>query len=153
MDVSDLKSLEFKVIWEYIGFDPPLHFRRTLDQFGYPSLRDTYARDDDQILYKLTKDEPTQRVPLFQSPARPGGPPKGTPRSQIPPGATHIKVAETSDEDSNSDDMSQGADVMDGKVIMVDQLWLWAIDKSKFTTLTIAQTRYNDADLPAKRPW
>ena len=55
-DIAELESLESRVIWEYIGHDPPLNARRTLDQYGYPSLRDTYARDDDQMLYKLTKE-------------------------------------------------------------------------------------------------
>lgn len=53
--VAKLDSLESKVIWQFLGHDPPLNCRRTLDQFGYPSLLDTRARDDDQMLYKMTK--------------------------------------------------------------------------------------------------
>ncbi|KAK8110679.1 ankyrin repeat protein [Apiospora kogelbergensis] len=55
-DIALEESLEMRVTWEFIGHDPPLNTRRTLDQYGYPSLRDTYARDDDQMLYKLTKE-------------------------------------------------------------------------------------------------
>src|SRR5271169_1720522 len=50
--VAKLESLEFRVIWQFLGHDPPINCRRTLDQFGYPSLLDTRARDDDQMLYK-----------------------------------------------------------------------------------------------------
>ncbi|KAJ4293907.1 hypothetical protein N0V88_005421 [Collariella sp. IMI 366227] len=55
--VAQQESLELKMTWEYIGYDPPLNCRRTLDQFGHHSLRDTNSRDDDQMLYKLTKKE------------------------------------------------------------------------------------------------
>ena len=54
--VAKLDSLEFKVLWQYLGHDPPINARRTLDQFGYPSLLETRARDDDQMLYKMTKE-------------------------------------------------------------------------------------------------
>lgn len=52
--VSRLDSQEFQVLWQYLGHDPPINARRTLDQFGYPGLTDTRARDDDQMLYKMT---------------------------------------------------------------------------------------------------
>ncbi len=48
--VAKLESLELQVIWEFLGYDPPVNCRRTLDQYGYPSLHDTRARDDDQML-------------------------------------------------------------------------------------------------------
>ena len=40
-DIAQLESLEMRVLWEFMGYDPPLNCRRTLDQFGYPSLKDT----------------------------------------------------------------------------------------------------------------
>jgi len=43
-DIADLESLELRVIWRYLAYDPPFNTRRTLDQYGYPSLQDTYAR-------------------------------------------------------------------------------------------------------------
>jgi hypothetical protein len=52
--VAKLQSLELRVIWQFLGHDPPINCRRTLDQFGYPSLLDTRARDDDQMLYKMS---------------------------------------------------------------------------------------------------
>lgn len=54
--VCDEESLELKTIWEFLGHDPPVNCRRTLDQYKYPSIHDTRARDDDQVLYKLTKE-------------------------------------------------------------------------------------------------
>lgn len=55
-EVAKLDSEEFQVLWQYMGHDPPINIRRTLDQFGYPSLLDTRARDEDQMLYKMTKE-------------------------------------------------------------------------------------------------
>src|SRR5579863_8357509 len=54
LSVAKLQSLEFQAIWQFLGHDPPINCRRTLDQFGYPSLVDTRARDDDQMLYKMS---------------------------------------------------------------------------------------------------
>lgn len=55
LDILKEPSLELRVIWEYLDRDPPINIRRTLDQFQHPSL-DTKARDDDQVLYKMTKE-------------------------------------------------------------------------------------------------
>lgn len=106
-DVSKSKPLEAKVIWQYLGSEPPLHCRRTLDQFGYPNLRNTRARDDDQILYKRTKER------AEASTKRPK-PPKQTKKGEKP---------------------MQESPVADGKVLMVDQLWLWMVDQKSVVTL------------------
>jgi len=53
------------VIWQFLGHDPPINCRRTLDQFGYPSLLDTRARDDDQMLYKMTKQRFAHHDDIF----------------------------------------------------------------------------------------
>lgn len=45
-------SPEMQLLWQYLGSDPLLHCRRTLDQYMYSTLPDTSARDHDQILYK-----------------------------------------------------------------------------------------------------
>lgn len=108
-NVADLKSLELRMIWQYIGFDPPLRYPKTLDEFGNPSLTDTYARDDDQMLYKLTKET---RVPSTTS--------------------TRNLLA-----DDHVDDVSDSGteeELCDGKVLMVDQIWLWAIDERALLT-------------------
>ncbi|KAL4749255.1 hypothetical protein BDW72DRAFT_214150 [Aspergillus terricola var. indicus] len=97
-------SLESKLIWKYLGNEPPIHIRRTLDQFGYPNLRSTVARDDDQMLWKRTRkatnliDELGNSLPLRD-------------RSDL-----------------------QGSVFVDGKVLMVDQLWLWIVDQKTVVT-------------------
>ncbi|KAI0891067.1 hypothetical protein F4806DRAFT_336737 [Annulohypoxylon nitens] len=42
------------LITEYLHKSPPLHPRRTLDQFYYSSLRSTKTRDRDQVVYRAT---------------------------------------------------------------------------------------------------
>ena len=96
-------SLESKLIWKYLGFEPPIHFRRTLDQFGYPNLRSTVARDDDQMLWKRTRKEVNLKDELGESP----------------------QVYDIS---------SMPEPFMDGKVLMVDQLWLWIVDQRTLVT-------------------
>lgn len=96
-------SLEAQLIWKYLGCEPPIHFRRTLDQFGYPNLRSTVARDDDQMLWKRTRKlaRIDDQLRKYLEP---------------PPGDT--------DE----------SEFMDGKVLMVDQLWLWIVDQKTVVT-------------------
>ncbi|PYH96071.1 hypothetical protein BO71DRAFT_472742 [Aspergillus ellipticus CBS 707.79] len=96
-------SLESKLIWNFLGNEPPIHIRRTLDQFGYPNLRSTVARDDDQMLWKRTK-----------------------------------KLVNRNDEIGDAIGSGDGTEskntFMDGKVLMVDQLWLWVADDKTVVT-------------------
>jgi hypothetical protein len=126
-DIASLESLELRVVWEYLGFDPPLNCRRTLDQFGYPSLRDTNFRDDDQMLYKLTKQDPSRLLnKQFRNYA--GHSPNGR--------SWHLTgVVPGGDANSGSEgdpEFETEANLRDGNLLMVDQLWLWAIDTSTF---------------------
>lgn len=89
--VPDEESLELKLIWAFLGHDPPFNCRRTLDQYQYPSIHDTRARDDDQVLYKLTKE-------------------------RLPAGVSTVKARTPED------------DVLNGNLLMVDQLWLWIME-------------------------
>ncbi|CAJ2506537.1 Uu.00g006670.m01.CDS01 [Anthostomella pinea] len=134
-DISQLESLECRVIWEFIGHDPPLHTRRTLDEYGYPSLRDTYARDDDQMLYKLTKERLTMQSNRKRDMYHPGG----ESFSAVSPASRFRSIADTllkSDAASRADDTEPELedDIIDGKVLMVDQLWLWAVDATTLMT-------------------
>ncbi|KAK3316339.1 hypothetical protein B0H66DRAFT_604635 [Apodospora peruviana] len=118
------ESLESRIIWRYLGYDPPMNWRRTLDQFGYPSLADTNARDDDQMLYKLTKQDPVSvRQKRGWVPAR---------RSF----SSKVSLQRESDSDSSDDDSEAEEEtyLRDGNLLMVDQLWLWAIDTTTLTT-------------------
>ncbi|ORY72099.1 uncharacterized protein BCR38DRAFT_480569 [Pseudomassariella vexata] len=140
-NVAEKESLELRVIWEYVGHDPPFNTRRTLDQYGYPSLQDTYARDDDQILYKLTKEQVTMpfsdKRDIFGTRAEKQDANSATsPASRLESVANKLVNADVlsrldSDSDSDSD---LEDDILDGNVLMVDQLWLWAVDTTTLTT-------------------
>ncbi|KAH6658521.1 hypothetical protein BKA67DRAFT_513584 [Truncatella angustata] len=135
-DVSEL-SLDMRVIWEFIGHDPPLNTRRTLDQYGYPSLRDTYARDDDQMLYKLTKErvaEPFDRKRTDMLGTR-----ALKEQSPVSPADRFASIVGTVKADLLIKDHRETAaevedDILDGNILMVDQLWLWAVDMTTLTT-------------------
>jgi hypothetical protein len=133
-EVAKAESTELQVIWEFLGHDPPINCRRTLDQFGYPSLRDTRSRDDDQMLYKLTKERgcyggshsgdlwghsETSKAGSHGS----GG--SGTWRDRRLGGLESL-------DDSEHDDAGE---VLNGNVLMVDQMWLWVIHPRKLNLL------------------
>ncbi|KAJ0114860.1 hypothetical protein J7T55_004602 [Diaporthe amygdali] len=143
-EVAKDTSLESRVIWGYLGYDPPFNCRRTLDQYRYPSLHDTRARDDDQMLYKMTKE----RVILNAKPAVASLGPvlRGDERvlTQYDRGDAagfgddddddqeHLDSESESNEDEL--DAKPEDDVLDGNVLMVDQLWLWAADTKTLVT-------------------
>ncbi len=149
-DIADLDSLEARVIWQYLAFDPPLNYRRTLDQFGNPAMRSTYEKDDDQFLYKLTKKNgPDPLAAAAASPAKivTGGK-RGSVRFSImdthtlaPAAGSEKKknkeepdVAEKTDSDSDASDFEiEESEYKNGTMLMIDQLWLWAIDKGAYT--------------------
>ena len=63
----------------FIKSEAPMHVRRSLDQFGYPALRDTTLRDNDQVLYKYTSKDTAQTKSAAKVQ------PKSTSRSGPPP--------------------------------------------------------------------
>jgi hypothetical protein len=126
-----------RLIWEYLGHDPPLNCRRTLDQYGYPSLHDTRARDDDQVLYKMTKEEADSSWNRESEPNRWGN--EGwvntsfTVRDDVsadgePAGEYQEDGDSETDEDGSRDEDKLEEDVLNGNVLMVDQLWMWTVD-------------------------
>lgn len=132
-DIADLDSLELRVIWQYLGFDPPLNFRRTLDQFGYPSLKDTFSRDDDQMLYKLTKQDRKMEPPMSLPMAAEAEVVDLSDRYSIGTKLLHDLVRKENEITATSDmENEMESDLRDGNLLMVDQLWLWAIDTSEF---------------------
>ncbi|KAJ5876620.1 hypothetical protein N7455_000085 [Penicillium solitum] len=100
-------SLEAQLIWTYLGSEPPIHLRRTLDQYGYPNLRSTIARDDDQMLWKRTRRPARIDEQLKE----------------------YLQSAQ--DDPENEENVGE---FMDGTVLMVDQLWLWILDKKTVVT-------------------
>ena len=111
-EVAHGKSMEHKLIWQHLTSDRPVHCRRTLDQYGYPSLRNTSVRDADQILYKRTKLD------------------ADTPASKDPP----IKDKPFSRSSVGRRSGTAGADENAARVLMVDQLWLWIVDNHTVIT-------------------
>lgn len=131
------------MIWQYLGQDPPLNGRRTLDQFGYPSLQDTSARDDDQMLYKLTKDERTAARPLQLDKDHPA---VGSLEKEYSFGTKLLhEMVEKEKEQAAAEELENEseAELRDGKLLMVDQLWLWAIDTSEPTIPFQSDQRHN----------
>ncbi|KAI9149579.1 Protein SERAC1 [Paramyrothecium foliicola] len=125
--VAKSDSLELQVIWEYLGHDPPLNCRRTIDQYGYPSLRDTRPRDDDQMLYKLTKERvsmPGHRRGLFSDES------SGRAASDRTGGSWKDHLIGNIGNDGG--DVPEEEKLLDGNVLVVDQLWLWVINSRKF---------------------
>ncbi|KAL8824737.1 MAG: hypothetical protein Q9191_004855 [Dirinaria sp. TL-2023a] len=112
-EIADGKSMESKLIWQYLESNLPLHCRRTLDQFGYPSLRNTAVRDADQVLYKRTKADKDPQ-PL---------------RETLMKHSKHVNKL------LPAHPASDGA----AKVLMVDQLWLWVLDNE--TAITFASPK------------
>jgi hypothetical protein len=132
-DVAELESLESRVIWEFIGHEPPLNTRRTLDQYGYPALQDTWARDDDQMLYKLTRErivDPLKRKrDMYHSGETPSS--AVSPATRLASAAERLMKTDGSTRATEETEAEQEEDIINGNVLMVDQLWLWSVDKSK----------------------
>ena len=125
-EIASSKSMAHKLIWQHLTSDRPVHCRRTLDQYGYPTLRNTAVRDADQILYKRTK-----RKSEAES-------------SQEPP----VKEKLSSRSSAGQKRRSDGDDDNDAKVLMVDQLWLWIMDNQTVITFFAAKEKEeNDGGL------
>lgn len=123
-EVAKTDSMELQVLWEYLGHDPPVNCRRTLDQFGYPALRDTRGRDDDQMLYKLTKERDCRYgqyhgdVYTYSLNSRAGS--HGS-YGSVGDGLVELERIQ----EQNSEEEKDG--IRNGNVLMVDQLWLWVV--------------------------
>lgn len=120
-------SMEHKLIWQHLTSDQPVHCRRTLDQYGYPSLRNTSVRDADQILYKRTKPE----------------------ADAPPPKELSMKhKLQSSRAAAARQSLMPNADDGVAKVLMVDQLWLWIVDNKTVVTFFAPKEREeNDGGL------
>ncbi|MCJ1392284.1 hypothetical protein MMC18_005151 [Xylographa bjoerkii] len=125
-------DLEHQVTWIYLGRDPPFNCRRTLDQFGYPNLHDTRARDDDQMLYKMTKKQRKSS----------GNTPKSSKfySRNIEEDLSDDKHR-SEDEGGSQGDLNSDDDILDGTVLIVDQLWLWVINDGESYMLTDHRVR------------
>lgn len=128
-DVALGRSMELKVIWQYLSSDLPLHCRRTLDQYGNPNLRNTSYRDQSQTLYKRTRTGgyalPTKEPRL---------------KSNFWSSATRQFLAADADIDADTVANTSSTDET-GKVLMVDQLWLWILDNQTVVTFFTSKER------------
>jgi hypothetical protein len=120
-DVFDGDSLEHKLIWQYLfdASDLPLHIRRTLDQYGYPSLDDTSRRDKDQVMHRAMR---LQVRSLKKKKKKASGGQLNLPLSNILQTRPQVGVNLTPKRDKI-------------KVLMVDQFWCWVVDKGAFLLL------------------
>lgn len=107
-------STEHRLIWQFIKDDTylPLHHRRSLDQYRYPSLRNLDARDNDQVLWKRTRID--QAI-----------------------SSAHTRMSRLSHAIKNEASRSRRSSLATrepinpnerSRVLMVDQLWLWVVD-------------------------
>ncbi|PNY28985.1 Uncharacterized protein TCAP_01099 [Tolypocladium capitatum] len=145
--VAKSDSLELQVVWEFLGHDPPINCRRTLDQYGYPSLQDTRSRDDDQMLYKLTKErgcflsEQGRDMYSQGSSTNTGSQKDGRVSSSASLSWRQRLMGRIGGDDS--EDTPEEETVLNGNVLMVDQLWLWVINSH--TVLSFFPKRESDA--------
>ncbi|GFP55607.1 protein SERAC1 [Trichoderma asperellum] len=154
--VAKSDSLELQVVWEFLGHDPPINCRRTLDQYGYPSIRDTRSRDDDQMLYKLTKEryyDVAEYRGLYNQTSGSGsasgessnksGNGSGTGSGNVGgsrTGSWREKLNKQNGGENGDEEAEK--DVLNGNVLMVDQLWIWTI--STHTLLSFFPKRESD---------
>lgn len=93
-----------KLIQKYLTAQSPLHPRRTLDQSCYWTLKDTRSLDKDQVVYRSTAPAPSSvRCGCLKEHWH------GRPCAQC---LENIKKVPG--------------------IVMVDQLWMWILDESKF---------------------
>lgn len=129
--------------------DPPLHPRRTLDQAYFWRLRTTRSRDRDQVVYRHTNAE-------FAHKYRPQD--AAHKREKKSPSSTKNQTRPTSGQADMTDsenwqwsrhgefEEAYGCAQCDADIrkvpraIMVDQLWMWVLDKD--TILTCFPQRY-----------
>lgn len=116
-----------KLLETYLMQDPPMHPRRTLDQAYYWSLNNTNHRDRDQVVYRATTADPLKfhRWDVDRS-----------------IGTGHDSEDNKKLEDLNHEPCSEcTANIQKvSRVIMVDQLWMWVLDRS--TIITCFPKRY-----------
>ena len=129
-DIAKSDSTELQVIWEFLGHDPPINCRRTLDQYGYPSLRDTRGRDDDQMLYKLTKE----RIGGYGSEEHRGMYAHSTNSRSASYGSGSSWKERMAGLENMESEEGEDDGILNGNVLMVDQLWLWVIHSREYST-------------------
>ncbi|KAK4447225.1 hypothetical protein QBC34DRAFT_410137 [Podospora aff. communis PSN243] len=162
-----------KLIEKYLYNNPPLHPRRTLDQYHYRGLKSTTLRDRDQVVNRGTNSNPDIRHRLIMVPVseessseetgainndadltrerglEDHGGVLGRLRRRIPWGRRPRSRMEWAWTDHWSYTDEHGCEhctndiKLTPKLIMVDQLWMWILDER--TIITAFPGRYRDS--------
>jgi hypothetical protein len=121
--IMEGRSKEHRLLWRYLTHSAnlPLHYRRSLDQYGYPTLRDISARDVDQVLYKRTRMDADAEFERKKAGIR-AKLKEAKRRAQ-----SRVRTARNKSVDDSLRD--SGA-----KVLMVDALWMWIMDEQTIIT-------------------
>jgi len=122
-------SLEHRVIWQFMGSNRPIHCRRTLDGYGYPSLASIESRDMDQVMFKRTSRVAATAKPM-KKPANYFSSLLWSARSSRPKPAATKKI---------------NADA--AYVLMVDELWMWILQDD--CMVTFATPKEKEEGMPA----
>jgi len=148
------------MIEKYLHMNPPLHPRRTLNQFQHRGMKTTTVRDRNQVLYRGTRSAPGFRHRLVSTPTAKVSPSKArgllkwgglsaeekTPKGEgEEPEIQPTKLAWTdhcSYTDTHGCEFCANDIKLTPKLIMVDQLWMWILDKQ--TVITAFPGRYQD---------
>jgi hypothetical protein len=116
---------EMSLIKGYLYHKPPLHVRRSLDEFFYSSLIDEkiIQRDQNQIVFKFGK-ELNQYMPQNH-------------KSHLDDTLT-LTQYKKHDVHERTEKEEQGYRRGNRPIVMVDQLWMWVIGKGKLFHLNLA---------------
>lgn len=124
----DMISVDGNLINAYLDHEPPLHIRRTLDQFYYLGMDSTEERDEDQVVAKPPLSKMLKDFTEGGDEAHNVGKP---PDSMLPKRFRNFAKLK----DPALSNVTQGKDgPTDPNIIMVDQLWLWIIDQGRALT-------------------
>ncbi|KAF4911836.1 hypothetical protein CGCVW01_v011308 [Colletotrichum viniferum] len=150
-----------QLLKKYLHHDPPLHPRRTLDQSYYWTLKTTKARDRDQVVYRGTTMDDRNMHRFLELGKKDCTREEGwTCKHWALERLLHHKTdglrERNRDPDNTSDTFrwddhwagtdTNGCDHCRGeirkvsRVVMVDQLWMWILDKK--TIITSFPKRY-----------
>jgi hypothetical protein len=129
------------LIGGYLNKEPPLHMRRSLDQFYYISKLDDMIDylDMDQVVYKhFDKKMPKKKSQPSASPS--GSWETETTMSESPGSVTSENVhLETKHSEAFKDLLQkwekESKTTEEHPIVIVDQLWLWVIDGGKLSRL------------------
>ena len=140
-DVAQCDFMEHKLLWQYLR-DPsglPIHHRRSLDQYRYPTLLSTAVRDADQVLYKRTRPATTKLAADDKITRSING---QNSLGRYANASTRL-LARTK---GRSDTLKQPRRIHRqtnvrhedrSKVLMVDQLWCWVADGGMYLSILV----------------